>query len=637
MLQFIRSKSSSLLIKVLFFALAIAFGFWGIGDIFRAKVPEVTVARVGDTTISETQFQLEYQRQLKQVSAALGSQFTGDIAKQMGLPQQVLDRMVGQALFRNFANALGLRAPDDVLRSTMERMTIFLDPSTGQFDRQRFDQFLSNAGMTEDGFIATLTNQIIEGQLADSIGTGAVAPKALVNAVYGYRAEKRIADTLQIIDATMTNIPAPDAATLEKYHQDHPDRYQAPEYRKFTVVRLRPETLAAGIKIGDDQIAQEYAAHPEQYMTPPKRQFLTFTVLDEAAAKKVVGDLAAGKDFAAVAKLEGGGDPTDTGLIEKAELVQGMGGVQKELADPAFTAANGAVVGPIQTTLGWEFAKVMKIEPGKPRPLAEVKDAIAKSLAQSQASDAVTSIANQLDDTLAGGATLEEAAKKLALPIESVDAVTNTGMDATGKPIGDLVGTPQLLPTAFSTDAGQVTPLGDDGTGGYFLLRVDQVTPATLRPYNEVKDKVLADWQDEARDKAAADQAAKIAARVNAGEDLASIAKLLNLPVKRSQPFTRDEGDPADDVPVSLASLLFSTKRGQATTGPNDSGASPGHIVAVVVAIQPANPNADEAGTKKLEDELSRSLADDLIAEFRKALEAETTVTIDLKAAEAHL
>src|SRR5439155_13289828 len=47
MLQAIRSKAGSLVVKLLFAFLIISFGVWGIGDIFRQRGVETTVATVG--------------------------------------------------------------------------------------------------------------------------------------------------------------------------------------------------------------------------------------------------------------------------------------------------------------------------------------------------------------------------------------------------------------------------------------------------------------------------------------------------------------------------------------------------------------------------------------------------------------
>ncbi|HEX3066722.1 MAG TPA: SurA N-terminal domain-containing protein, partial [Dongiaceae bacterium] len=91
MLQFIRSKASSLFIKVLFFALIVAFGFWGIGDILHQAPPPATVARIGSTEISLADYQRQYQQQLEALSRLLGTTFTDDLAKQMHVPQSVLN------------------------------------------------------------------------------------------------------------------------------------------------------------------------------------------------------------------------------------------------------------------------------------------------------------------------------------------------------------------------------------------------------------------------------------------------------------------------------------------------------------------------------------------------------------------
>ncbi len=616
MLQFIRSHASSVVIRVLFLALVAAFVLWGIGDVLHQAPPPATVATIGDTKISINDYQQEYRRQLQRLSSVLGGQYTDDLAKQMGLPKQVLDGMVGNALYHSLAAKLGMRAPDDVLRQMLQTTPAFLNEA-GQFDPQRFAAVLYQSGLSEAAFVTHLGPDFLARQIQEAIGRGASAPAALVADIYQYRNEKRIADTLLIADATIKDIPVPDSAALTKFHQDHADRYQAPEYRRFTMVRIR---------IPEDQIAKEFAAHPDKYDAPAKRHLLTFMVPDEAAAKKALTDIIAGHDFAAVAKQASGTDPADTGPVDKSQLLEGM-------AEPAFAAKEGDIVGPVKTPLGWQIAKVVKIDAAQPRTLAEVHDEIARQLSEIDVTSLQDTL-NQLQDALASGTSLEDAARKLGLPIEAFQATTKDGMDTSNKPNGELIGTPNLLNTVFGTDAGQVSDAVDDGVGGFYVVRTDAVTPAALRPFDQVKDKVLADWQQEARDKAAADQANKIVERIKLGEDLKTIAQSLGVAVTRTSAFTRDAGDPANGVSPALASLLFAVKKGQAATAPTDTGANPGHVVAAVVDIQTANPASDADGTKKLTDELTRSMAQDLVTEFRAALQNEIPVTIDTKAAE---
>jgi peptidyl-prolyl cis-trans isomerase D len=622
MLQFIRSKASSLFFRILFIVLIVSFGIWGIGDVLRGKMFEPTVASVGGTTITAQEYQREYQHQLKRMSAALGGQFSPDVAKQMGLPQQVLDQMVAQALFSHLADQLGMRAPDDVLRGMLEASPAFRDQA-GQFDQQRLAQFLSQQGLTVDSFTTSFRADLLRSQLYDAVSAGSIAPTAMADAVYGYRNEKRVADTLLIADSSIKDVPAPDQATLEKYLKDHAELYQSPEYRKLTILRLQPDAVAKTIKISDAAIAAEFDKNKDAYATPETRQFLTFTLPDEAKAQAAAKEISDGTDFAVEAKKATGSDVIDTGLVSRDGLLH-------EMADPAFNAQLNAVVGPVKTPLGWQLAKLMKIQAGHAADLAVVKDKIVARLSAGQTASAVADLEPQIDDALGGGASLEETAKKFgaAITIEAIPAVTRDGLDQDGKPIADLAAAPQLLPTAFATDAGQTSQRIDDGAGGDFVLRVDQVMPAATRPFDQVKGKVLADWMADARKKAAADEAAKIVERIKGGEDIKAIAQSLGIAIKRSSPFTRDSGDQPNDVPASLATVLFTLKLNEVTSAPNDSTTDPGQVVAKLVDIQPANPAANSEAVKQLNVEVSKSLASDLLAEFRRALQNETPVTV---------
>src|SRR5215475_12454896 len=168
MLQLIRSKASSWVIKILFVVLVVSFGIWGIGDILRTNTSEVTVAKVGGEAITGPAFQHEYQQQLKRMAAQMGNQLTPELAKQLGLPAQVLDDMVAQALYSDLARRLGLRAPDDVLTSILATVPIFKNEQ-GQFDQRRFDIYLQQLGMSEDSYIQQLRRGLVVNQIYGAV------------------------------------------------------------------------------------------------------------------------------------------------------------------------------------------------------------------------------------------------------------------------------------------------------------------------------------------------------------------------------------------------------------------------------------------------------------------------------------
>ena len=90
MLQAIRSKAGSFVVKALFALLILTFGVWGIGDIFRTHSTDTVVATVGDHSIRADELQTALRRALEQLSTRFGSAIDLQQAKQLGLVDQTL-------------------------------------------------------------------------------------------------------------------------------------------------------------------------------------------------------------------------------------------------------------------------------------------------------------------------------------------------------------------------------------------------------------------------------------------------------------------------------------------------------------------------------------------------------------------
>ena len=64
MLQAIRSRAGSLVVKALFGLLILTFGVWGIGDIFRNRPTDTVIVTVGDHSIRGEELQAAVRREL---------------------------------------------------------------------------------------------------------------------------------------------------------------------------------------------------------------------------------------------------------------------------------------------------------------------------------------------------------------------------------------------------------------------------------------------------------------------------------------------------------------------------------------------------------------------------------------------
>jgi peptidyl-prolyl cis-trans isomerase D len=253
---------------------------------------------------------------------------------------------------------------------------------------------------------------------------------------------------------------------------------------------------------------------------------------------------------------------------------------------------------------------VKSITPGVTKTFDDVKDQLRHELALAQAGDAMVSVVNQLDDNLAGGASVEEAAKQLQLTAQKYEAVDSSGKDRDGK---DVNLAPEIMQLAQQTEAGQTSLVSTLTDGTYAVVQVTNVTPAAAKPLTEVAEQVKQDWLAKARRDAADARAKELADKVKSG-DLAALGKDLGLELKVSKPFTREKGDSAIDP--ALAQKLFGLKLGEAATGRTADGA----IVARVSAIVPAKPEEHKDQLEQLSKQLTGAIRKDIYAEFLVAL-----------------
>src|SRR5271170_4012950 len=162
MMQAIRTRAGSIIVKVLFGLLIISFGFWGIytrSDYYQGHSPDTVIATVGAQTIRADELQQALPAMLERLRAQFGGAIDVRQAKQLGIIDTLLSQLIDRSLLDQETASLGLAVSDEEIRGVIYSNPAFRGPD-GKFDRQLFAQVLTMNRMTEDQLVARLRRDI---------------------------------------------------------------------------------------------------------------------------------------------------------------------------------------------------------------------------------------------------------------------------------------------------------------------------------------------------------------------------------------------------------------------------------------------------------------------------------------------
>lgn len=628
MLQQMRKGAASWVAKGLMVLLVLSFGAWGIGDYITNFGTNAPVAKVGDAEIGQPEYADAWRRELTGLQRRFGGNFTAEQARQLGLDENVLNRLIEDRLYQQAAKDLGLTITEVDVRHAIMNAPAFKGP-TGQFDRFAFENYLRQEGYSEAMLVSVLTQELARTRLLGSLlGSMATAPTQMADTILGYRLERRLAEFVVVDAAKLPAPPAPTDEKIEEYYKANPAAFTAPERRSVAWFQITPADRAAKIEVAEDELRDEYEANKQAYVTQEKRDVEQVVFPTEAEAKAAYEAVQKGEDFLAMAARTQKLKPEDVklGSVTKDAL-------PAAIANAVFGLDVNKVGEPVTSPFGWHVVRVTAVQPGSTKSFEEAKAELRQQIALTKANDEMGKLRAQIDDQIAGGATIEEIVKAQGAELRTAADIDAQGRDKQGKPVEGLPAQPDFLAQAFDLDTESEPHIVDQPDGGLIVLKVTGVTPAALRPLDDVKSDVVARLQQRDRADAAAEQARQIAERVRNGGDLAKEAAAIGAAVQLSAPLTRS-GQPAERAlsPVVVSALFNAKQPGEVVTGPAASapGITPNSaVVARLSRIEPADPAAIASQRDQTVQQLASSMAQDLVQQYRQALQQEIGVKVD--------
>jgi peptidyl-prolyl cis-trans isomerase D len=621
MLRGIRKASANwlgrIVMGVVMSVLAASFAVWGINDIFRG-FGRSTVAKIGGIEIPIEQFRQTYTDALQMLARQSGHVIAPEEAMARGVPRQVLSEMVAEAGLNERARQMRLGVSDDEVSRRIVSNPGFQNQQ-GQFDRARFEDAMRNAGFNEKRFVAEQRNLTLRRQIIDSVSGNIPLPNAWLDALNQFQNQQRSIAYIALGPAQAGDIPAPTEEELGKYFEARKIRFRAPEFRKIATVVATPAELAKTAEVPDEDVKQIFDTYRNRYITPERRHVAQMPFPSMTEAQAASDRIKGGLTFAALAAERGLKEQDlDLGTVPKSTIID------PAVADAAFSLKEGAVSAPVQGKFGVVIVTVSKIIPEEAKTFADVAPQIRNEIALSRVKKTVLDIHDKIEEARAGGASLEDAAQKLKLPVVTYDAIDRSGRDPAGKPVENLPHAAEVVNAAFATDVGvDNDPLEADG--GYIWYDVTGITPARERTLDEVKSQVETQWRDDEVASRLKAKAADILDKLKNGGALEAVAATNGVKVETATGITRSK--PPETISARMIDAIFHTALDAYASAEGDKPTQ-WNVFRVTDVKTPAF-EANSPNGKALNDMVSRQVGDDVFGQYMAWLENNLGTTVN--------
>lgn len=501
-----------IIIVVLFvggFLLAQTSGLLG-----RAPVTNTTAAATvnGEDILANTWYQAT--QNLEQDETQRSTQPIS-LDERQRLMDQAFDQLVSDALLRQEYRRRGITVSDDEILqaarySPPPQLTQAPDLQTeGQFDPAKYQRLLASPLARQNGLLLQL-EQYYQTEI----------PKE------------------KLFDQVASDVYVSDEQLWRRFQDTH-------DTAQVSFVAFEPERIAdSAVRVSDDEVRAYYDTHKKLFDRPGTAKVSviivprTVTATDSAAVRAHA--------LALRARILGGEKFADIARAESADSVSAANGgslgkgPKGRFVAPFETAAyalkTGEISQPVLTQFGYHLIKVdarkgdtMTVS----HILLHIQQSDSAAVKTDRRADSLARIAASTDQP----AKFDEAARTLQIPVIRSSVVEGNTLTVNGQYI------PSVGPWAFQgAKPGETSELFD-AQDGYYLARLDSLTPGGALSLDRAKQDIRAYLLRQKKIDALIPQARNYA-KIAAASSLEQAAKLMNLQVVSTKPFTRVTGVP---------------------------------------------------------------------------------------------
>ncbi len=549
MLDFVRTKQKSILIKIAFGLIILSFviGYTMLTapQDRGGQQPSDVAATVNDTEISYASFQTAYSNLYNLYQSIYQGNFNSALEKQLNLPKQALQQLVEEELLVQQAEEMDLEVSDKELVDSIARYEAF--QINGQFNRDRYLQVLNYQRMTPEQFEEAQRRQLLTQKVRERLQQGASISEDEVKKAFHNENDKINLTLAWLTPALVETKVKVDEKGLQEFFEKNKEQFRVPEKVAIRYLQFDPALYQSELApFTDEELERFYRRNLDQFeikeevkaahilLSLPQDADQETVDKRRALAEDLLKQLRDGADFAALAKA----NSDDKSNADKGGDLGtfGRGVMVPEFENAAFALQPGQLSDVVRTAFGFHIIKVSEHTEAGVQPLVAVIDEVKTGLTKEKAEQLAYEKAMDAYNINRKSGDLEAAASANNLGIKE------TGYFALEDPIDGIGKIPEVSQAAFALKQGELArPI--QTAEGVFVFTLKDRQASYLPELAEVKNRVEQAYRAEQAQTLAKELADQLLADAQNSKNLTAAAKKLKVPTEETGDFTRGYGN----------------------------------------------------------------------------------------------
>jgi len=548
MLNILRKSIAGPLAKIFIGLLVLSFAVWGIQDIFGNYGNRV-IATIDKIELTVENYIKEYNKQLSLISGSMGRQLSQEEALSIGVDREVLQNLIVEGLLRVETENLRLGVSESYIANKLiSDNTFFRD---GKFNKDIYLQRISLAGYNEETFLEELIKTEKKLQLYNIISSGIKAPNIMVEAKNSYDNNERIVEYI-VLPNKQFDIKYPLESELKEYYENFQNNFIENETRDFEILTLNQKSVKELIKVNDKEINDYYKENINDYFSNEKREVYQF-LFDNLTEAELAYKNSYKKDISnLISELNYETDDIFIGNITKDKIADPV------IANLAFSIEQNSYSQPTKGALGFAIIYINNITKEQTLPIEKVKIDIEEIILTNKSDDKIIELFDKIEDARAAGENLTSIASELSLNVNTYSAVNSSGLDNKGNPIDEIKDS-KLIESIFSNEIDtEVDAIESEVANSFAWLHITEINAPYIKAFNLVKKDLAELIINEEKMKQEKLHIKSILDKIQATNNINTVANELGVDVNASQPFSRK--NPSKIFSNDFIKIIFNSR-----------------------------------------------------------------------------